>query len=219
MSEDAPKKNNRLKKGAAAVALVAAGAAGGLTAQEVVQHAVPAATYMVEGGESVSSPARAAEQNVANDIALEHQLRVAEGVTAVVGFEDGSRVNIKNPIIERIHEPGNDDQDSWITVPLERTRGEDQGEGVPATGYYIGQDGVTSIFYHDVEHEDGTENLDFGQHGQVDSMSLVRSDNLSATEGELQGNFFVVPPADSHNESTAPFTGLRVGEGTLHTSN
>lgn len=221
MSEKAPRKQenqpSKLRKGAVA-GLLAIGALSGAAAGQVVDHVADSTRVEYEVGfeTNESSPTRAAEQRMAQDIALEHYLGVAEGVTAVVEFENGSQLNIKNPIVERIVPVGENDLSNGVLVAAERTRGSDNGEGKPVTAYAPGVDGVKSISYLDPEtHPDGVDTLDFGSFGQVDLIPLERVDGLSTDGGDgPQGNFFV--PGEGADSTQQ---GLHVGQGTLYPAN
>jgi hypothetical protein len=174
-----------------AIAL-ASGAAGAAT--ELKSNAAPAPDRTA-----------VAAQQIENDIALKHAENILEGGTAVVEMQDGSQVNISNPIIAR------------NGAVAERTRGSDTGELSAVTTYYPGEDGVKNVAYFD--NAAGLDPDGFSPASQaIEATTPVivqRANGLSGSGDPAQvtldhgANYFV--PATG--ETNAP-AGQHIAEGT-----
>ncbi|MEK7602796.1 MAG: hypothetical protein AAB459_00945 [Patescibacteria group bacterium] len=222
MSERSPKPDRKvrgkgLRNAAMAGALLLTGAVGGQAVEKVVE--TPGVEYFASSGEiAESSATKAAEMEIAEELALEHYLPVAHDITAAVLLKDGSQINIENPIVisvpteldvnGRSEDPTND-----IVTVAERTRGSDAGEGSPVTAYAVGENNVESITY-------------FGQNLSSDGESIIANVNINPTplvrayglSEEGSGNFFQVRPV-GEIESDPAYSATHVAQGAEYLKN
>lgn len=205
------RKPSKVTKKAAAL-LLSAGLVTGAGAVKAAEKVAPTEKYAVNHEVSVSSVSKAAELSIANDLASKHHLDVAEGITAVVQFKDGSRLNIDNPIVEQVRTQSDYAHSRYDVAQVavaERTRGSDAGEGSIVTAYTAGENDVQDILYfgQDLyqEGEHDTKNI------ELTPLPLTRLDGLSE---EGQTNYFVVNPGEDGLSGAS--ADMKVAQGTLY---
>lgn len=217
MSKENPQKQEAKKPGKvtrkAAALLLSAGLVTGVGAVKAAEKVTPTEKYAVNHEVSVNSISKAAELSIANDLASEHWLDVADGVTAVVQFKDGSHLNIDNPIVEQVRtqsDYANSRYDVAQVAVAERTRGPDAGEDSIVTAYTVGEGDVQDILYLGQDlYQEGEHDI---KHIELSPMPLARFDGLS---DEGQTNYFVVNPIGEDSPSGAN-TSMKVAQGQLY---